>query len=129
MKIVDFASAAVVANLSRLEEDSGTAEGERVCCACRKPISAARTLESRTLESRTLKTRNLESRNLTPREIDLVDLVCQGRLNKEIAYQLELSEGTVKEYLYRLYRKLGVRNRTELVILALSRATRTASAA
>jgi len=124
MKIVDFASAAVVANLSRLEEDSGTAEGERVCCACRKPISAARTLESRTL-----KTRNLESRNLTPREIDLVDLVCQGRLNKEIAYQLQLSEGTVKEYLYRLYRKLGVRNRTELVILALSRATRTASAA
>ena len=124
MKIVDFASAAVVANLSRLEEDSATAEGERVCCACRKPISAARTLESRTLKSR-----NLESPNLSRREIELVDLVCQGRLNKEIAYQLELSEGTIKEYLYRLYRKLGVRNRTELVILALSRATRTASAA
>ena len=118
MKLVDFASAAVVANLSRLEEDSGTAEGA-VCCACRKPISAARSLESRALRSR----------NLSRREIELVDLVCQGRLNKEIAYQLELSEGTIKEYLYRLYRKLGVRNRTELVILALSRATRTASAA
>ena len=124
MKIVDFASAAVVANLSRLEEDSGTAEGERVCCACRKPISAARTLESRTLKSR-----NLESPNLSRREIELVDLVCQGRLNKEIAYQLELSEGTIKEYLYRLYRKLDVRNRTELVILVLAPATRTASAA
>ena len=96
MKIVDFASAA------------------GVCCSCRKPISAARTLGNW---------------NLTRREMQLVDLICQAKLNKEIAYQLRLSEGTVKEYLYRLYRKVGVTNRTELVILALTRSTRTASAA
>ena len=48
-----------------------------------------------------------------------MDLISQAKLNKEIAYELHLSEGTIKEYLNKVYRKLGVKNRTELAVWAL----------
>ena len=50
------------------------------------------------------------------RETQVVALVRQAKANKEIAYELSLTEGTVKEYLARIYRKLQVRNRTELAL-------------
>ncbi len=49
-----------------------------------------------------------------------MDLVRQAKPNKEIAYQLHLSEGTVKEYLNRIFRKLDVSNRTELAVWAMT---------
>jgi DNA-binding NarL/FixJ family response regulator len=49
-----------------------------------------------------------------------VDLVRQAKPNKEIAYQLHLSEGTVKEYLNRIFKKLRVSNRTELAVWAMT---------
>ena len=55
---------------------------------------------------------------LTVRESQIVQLVQQARTNKEIAAALQLSPGTAKQYLYTLFRKLGVRNRTELAIWA-----------
>jgi DNA-binding NarL/FixJ family response regulator len=45
-----------------------------------------------------------------------VALIRQAKTNKEIAYELCLAEGTVKEYLYRIFRKLAVTNRTELAM-------------
>jgi DNA-binding CsgD family transcriptional regulator len=56
---------------------------------------------------------------LTFRERQIVDLVIQAKLNKEIAYELHLSEGTVKEYLHKVFRKLGIKTRTELAVWAL----------
>jgi two-component system nitrate/nitrite response regulator NarL len=53
---------------------------------------------------------------LSCREAQVVALVRQAKANKEIAYELSLTEGTVKEYLARIYRKLQVRNRTELAL-------------
>ena len=64
--------------------------------------------------------KKLLNRNLSLRERQVVGLVCQAKLNKEIAYALHLTEGTIKEYLNRIYRKLGVGNRTELAIWALT---------
>ncbi|MCU1237784.1 MAG: DNA-binding response regulator [Candidatus Solibacter sp.] len=61
------------------------------------------------------------SRDLTPREQQLVDLVSQGKLNKEIAHELNLAEGTVRDYLSRLFRKVEVKNRTELAVWAMKR--------
>ena len=58
-------------------------------------------------------------RHLTPREKQIVDLISRAKLNKEIAYELHLSEGTIKEYLNKVYRKLGLKNRTELAVWAL----------
>lgn len=43
-------------------------------------------------------------------------LVQQAKSNKEIAFELCLTVGTVKEYLYRIFRKLQVANRTELAL-------------
>lgn len=52
---------------------------------------------------------------LTPREAEIAGRVCRGLRNKEIAWQLDLSEFTVENHLRRIYRKLGIHNRTALV--------------
>ena len=57
---------------------------------------------------------------LTKREEDLVRLVADGLSNRDIARQLNLSEHTVKNYVFRVFEKLGVSNRVELVLYALS---------
>jgi DNA-binding NarL/FixJ family response regulator len=56
---------------------------------------------------------------LTRREGQIVSLLAQGLRNKEIAYMLSLSEGTVKVYLSRLFDKLGVNDRFELTLFAM----------
>jgi DNA-binding NarL/FixJ family response regulator len=58
--------------------------------------------------------------SLTFREKQVVHLVCKAKLNKEIAYELHLTEGTIKEYLSRIFRKVGTSNRTELAVWALT---------
>jgi DNA-binding NarL/FixJ family response regulator len=60
---------------------------------------------------------------LTPREREVVTCAAAGARNKEIAWQLGISEGTVKFYLFRAYRKLKVGNRVGLM-LALGSMTR-----
>ena len=77
---------------------------DRVCPECRKP----RVRERRTVGGA-----------LTFREVQIAELVCQAKLNKEIAFDLRLSEGTIKEYMNRIFRKLEVKNRTELAMWAV----------
>ena len=57
--------------------------------------------------------------NLSFREKQVVKLISEAKLNKEIAYELHLSEGTIKEYLNRIFRKVGTTNRTQLAVWAL----------
>lgn len=57
---------------------------------------------------------------LTPREEQVVALVAQGLSNREIAQELNLSEHTVKKYLFRIFEKLGISTRVELVLYALN---------
>jgi DNA-binding CsgD family transcriptional regulator len=52
--------------------------------------------------------------DLTPTEREVADLVGEGRTNREVAQALFLSVSTVEANLRRIYRKLGVRSRTEL---------------
>jgi DNA-binding NarL/FixJ family response regulator len=59
---------------------------------------------------------------LTPREREVAQCAAAGARNKEIAWQLGISEGTVKLHLFRAYRKLKVDNRVRLA-LALRQAT------
>ena len=54
---------------------------------------------------------------LTDKERQIVDSVARGRTNREVAGELKLSHKTVEWTLTRVYRKLGVRSRTELVLL------------
>ena len=51
---------------------------------------------------------------LSARECKVAYMACQGYLNREIAEELDLVEGTVKNYLTRVFQALAVRNRTEL---------------
>jgi DNA-binding CsgD family transcriptional regulator len=51
---------------------------------------------------------------LTKREQTVVQCVLDGHQNKEIAYQLGISENTIKVYLCKLYRKLNVGDRLQL---------------
>jgi DNA-binding NarL/FixJ family response regulator len=55
---------------------------------------------------------------LTPQQWRVLALMAQGRLNKQIAYELSVGEPTVKAHVTTILRKLGVRSRTQAVIMA-----------
>jgi two-component system nitrate/nitrite response regulator NarL len=57
---------------------------------------------------------------LTPREQDVARFVAEGMRNQEIAVKLNLREHTVRNYMLRIFDKLGVSSRIELVLYALS---------
>jgi DNA-binding NarL/FixJ family response regulator len=57
---------------------------------------------------------------LTPREEQVVALVADGLCNREVAEELRLSEHTVKKYLFRIFDKLGISSRVELVLYAVN---------
>jgi DNA-binding NarL/FixJ family response regulator len=61
---------------------------------------------------------------LTKREEDLLHLVADGLGNRDIARQLNLSEHTVKNYMFRIFDKLGISSRVELVLYALNSSKR-----
>lgn len=56
---------------------------------------------------------------LSARESDVVRCVAEGLTNREIAHRLKLTEHTVKNYLFRIFDKLGVSSRVEVVLYAL----------
>jgi two-component system, NarL family, nitrate/nitrite response regulator NarL len=57
---------------------------------------------------------------LSKREHDVVQCVAEGLSNREIAKKLKLTEHTVKNYLFRIFDKLGVSSRVEVVLYAFS---------
>ena len=57
---------------------------------------------------------------LTSREQELVPLVANGLTNKEISARLCVSEHTIKNHLFRIYEKLGISSRVELILYAVS---------
>ncbi len=56
---------------------------------------------------------------LSEREHEILELVAAGKSNKEIGYQLHLTEKTVKHHMTNILQKLQVRNRVEAALLAL----------
>lgn len=79
--------------------------GANICSMCRAP-----------------KLRGQKALNpkLSFREKQVASLVSQAKLNKEIAFELHLTEGTIKEYMNRIFRKLGISNRTALAVWAVT---------
>ena len=80
----------------------GAVGREYTCPSCRQPKVTEQT--------------EMSSRELSFRERQIVTLVREAKANKEIAAELCLTEGTIKEYLHHIFRKLSVRNRTELAL-------------
>ena len=95
----------VLKTCSRCGKEFEGAAGAYICDSCRKPKPLGN---------------DHRGKPLTAREKQVVALVRQAMANKEIAWQLHLSEGTVKEYLSVIYKKLGVQNRTELALWAMA---------
>lgn len=56
--------------------------------------------------------------NLTSREIEVLELIADGMINKEIAHQLYISEKTVKNHVSNIFKKLNVSDRTQAAIYA-----------
>lgn len=76
-------------------------EAGRICSHCKKPTPTHRAKPCA---------------HLTNREKQLIALVATGKANKLIAYDLHLTEGTVKVYMNRLFLKVGVENRVQLAV-------------
>ncbi len=56
--------------------------------------------------------------DLTPQQMRILQLVCEGKLNKQIAYDLGIAETTVKAHISAILRKLKVQSRTQAVLIA-----------
>jgi DNA-binding NarL/FixJ family response regulator len=65
--------------------------------------------------------RSRDLKLLTRREAEVVHRVAQGMKNADIARELHLTEHTVRNYLFRVFEKLGLSSRVELTLYALSR--------
>jgi DNA-binding NarL/FixJ family response regulator len=69
-----------------------------------------------------IETRGLpSSRPLSKREEEIAHMVAEGFSNRQISERLDLSEHTIKNYLFRVFEKLGVSTRVELTLYALKR--------
>lgn len=55
-------------------------------------------------------------KTLTPQQYKVLQMFAEGLLNKQIAYDLSVSEATIKAHATAIFKKLGVRNRTQAVI-------------
>lgn len=62
---------------------------------------------------------NLIERNLTSREQEIISLIAKAKSTKDIANICYISEGTVKQHLNKIYKKLGVKSRLEAAIYFL----------
>jgi DNA-binding NarL/FixJ family response regulator len=108
MKTLDFRAVDELRSCFRCGADFRDDGRSRICSGCRQ---------------RTAGNQKALNPRLSFREKQVVSLVSQAKLNKEIAHELHLTEGTVKEYLNRIFRKLGKSNRTELAVWALTHET------
>jgi len=80
------------------------------------PQIARRMLDSQ--EKRGAGEKVVEEYNLSKKDMALIDLLCKGLTNKEIAQRLFLTEGTVKNNVGRILSKLNLRDRTQIAIFA-----------
>jgi two-component system, NarL family, nitrate/nitrite response regulator NarL len=83
---------------------------------CFRSVAAGEVWIDRGLASRLLGRRQVQ---VTRRERQLMGLLAQGLRNKEIAYSLGITEGTVKVYLSKLFVKVGASDRFDLALIAL----------
>ena len=93
--------ATTLRSCSRCGQEFPTVGRAHICPTCRQPKPRENKSNSDSLSSR---------------EKQLAKLIYQAKSNKEIASDLHLAEGTIKEYLHTIFRKLGVKNRTELAL-------------
>ncbi len=88
-------------------------EGERVTPEGYEPEAAGSEEDARAELARRFAT-------LTPQQMKILRLICQGKANKEISYELSIAEATVKTHITAIMSKINARRRTQAVLLANS---------
>jgi DNA-binding NarL/FixJ family response regulator len=83
-----------------------------------KRVAAGETVVDAALEDRTT-TEGQRRHGLTPRELEVLQLICDGMSNKEIATRLDLSANTVSVHRTNIMNTLGVHKAAELVVYAM----------
>jgi DNA-binding NarL/FixJ family response regulator len=89
---------------------------EELMTRCLRAVANGELWFDRALMNSMLQVREVK---LSPRERQLMWLIAQGLSNKQLAAELSISEGTVKVYLAKLFRKVGVHDRYELAMHGL----------
>lgn len=56
---------------------------------------------------------------LTPREVEIIQHVARGQLDKELAFELGITHGTARKHLQAVREKLNLRNRVEVTLYAI----------
>ena len=57
--------------------------------------------------------------SLTKREVQILKLIAEGLFNKEIGDRLNISERTVKNHVFNLFKKIGAADRTQAAVFAI----------
>jgi DNA-binding NarL/FixJ family response regulator len=99
---------------------------------CVRRIAAGETWIDNQSLSRTIEAYRLEAvaltrpptQHLTPKELAVINCIAQGMRNKEIGHRLGTTEQVIKNYLRRVYQKLGVSDRLELALYCRSSCTK-----
>jgi DNA-binding NarL/FixJ family response regulator len=105
-----------VASARLIEAIRATARGESIL----EPSVAAKVIAEFTRVSRIVPATQMEQlvEPLSERELEILALIARGNSNKEIASQLFIAEGTVKNHVTHILGKLGVRDRTQAALKA-----------
>ncbi|TXL66761.1 response regulator transcription factor [Cerasibacillus terrae] len=90
--------------------------GENVLCGKVAKILVQKVREL-TKDKKTILSLRLENNDisLTARELDIAHLLMRGKSNKRIAHRLQISEGTVKNYISEIYQKINIRRRKDAI--------------
>lgn len=89
------------------------------CCKCGEMFEIPTNINRLVCDKCRVATVPNGNRPLSLREKQVINLVRACAANKDIASALHLSEGTVKEYMNRIFQKVGVRSRTALAVWAI----------
>jgi DNA-binding CsgD family transcriptional regulator len=113
---LDAARAHLVAGMARRRAGQRLLAAEALGCAVEifTGLGAPIWLDRAEAELRRARPRPRRDRELTNAERRVAGLVVEGRTNREVAAELFVTNATVEAHLTRIYRKLGVRSRTEL---------------
>ncbi len=85
--------------------------------AIRRIVNGETVLDAQLARQESLK--GERNSGLTPREVEILQLICEGKSNKEIAMQLELSANTVAVHRANIMDALGIHKTAELVVYAI----------
>ncbi len=105
-----------VASVQLVEAIRSAARGESVL----EPSVAAKVISEFTRVSSMVPSKQMDSlvEPLSEREVEILACITSGASNKEIAHQLHIAEGTVKNHITHILGKLGVRDRTQAALKA-----------